>query len=145
MVHASPTELTAGEFRPKVYASVTLNPTEQRYSQTERQSLAVSWASQKFHYYIYQPFVKLLSIRGSPTPTTQRWLLKLLPYSYITNIDHKYMNASDVLSRNPLSTDTNTLTKDTEHFINNIISDAVPLSVSLDEIKSKTLSDPDLC
>ena len=55
------------------------------------------------------------------------------------------MNASDVLSRNPLSTDINTLNKDTEHFINNIISDVVPLSVSLDEIKSKTLSDLDLC
>ena len=33
---------------------------------------------------------------------------------------------------------------DTEHFIN-IISDAVPLSVSLDEIKSETLSDLELC
>ena len=44
MVHASPTELRAGKFRPKVYASVTLNPTEQGYSQTERESLAVSWA-----------------------------------------------------------------------------------------------------
>ena len=55
------------------------------------------------------------------------------------------MNASDVLSRNPLPSDTNTVSDDTEHFINNIISDAVPLSVSLDEIKSETLSDPDLC
>ena len=55
------------------------------------------------------------------------------------------MNASDVLSRNPLPSDTNTVREDTEHFINNIISDTVPLSVSLDEIKSETLSDPDLC
>ena len=55
------------------------------------------------------------------------------------------MNASDVLSKNPLPNDTNTVSKDMEHFINNIISDAVPLSVSLDEIKSETLSDPDLC
>ena len=33
----------------------------------------------------------------------------------------------------------------TEHSINNMISDAVPLSVSLDEIKSETLSDLELC
>ena len=55
-----------------------------------------------------------------------------------------YMNASDVLSRNPLPSDTSTVREDTEHFINSIISDAVLLSVSLDEIKSET-SDPDLC
>ena len=55
------------------------------------------------------------------------------------------MNASDVLSRNPLPSDTNTVSEDTEHFINNIISDGVPLLVSLDEIRSETLSDPDLC
>ena len=55
------------------------------------------------------------------------------------------MNASDVLSKNSLPNDTNTVSKDIEHFINNIISDALPLSVSLDEIKSETLSDPDLC
>ena len=55
------------------------------------------------------------------------------------------MNASDVLFRNSLPSDTNTVSKDTEHFINNIVSDVVPLSVSLDKIKSETLSDPDLC
>ena len=55
------------------------------------------------------------------------------------------MIASDVLSRSPLLSDTNTISEDTEHFIDNIISYAVPLSVSFDEIKSETLSDPDLC
>ena len=55
------------------------------------------------------------------------------------------MIASDVLSRSPLLSDTNTISEDTEHFTDNIISYAVPLSVSFDEIKSETLSDPDLC
>ena len=36
------------------------------------------------------------------------------------------MNASDVLYRNLLPSDTNTVSEDTEHFINNIISDVVP-------------------
>ena len=44
---------TRGEFKPVVYASKALNPTEQRYSQTERDSLAVLWVLQKFHYYVY--------------------------------------------------------------------------------------------
>ena len=144
-----------GEFRPAVYASKALNPTERRYSKTERESLAVLWALQKFHYFIYdreftvitghQPLTKLLSNRGNPTPRIQRWLLQFQPYNYIIKYEPGYMNASDVLSKNSLPNDTNTVSKDIEHFINNIISDALPLSVSLDEIKSETLSDPDLC
>ena len=110
---------------------------------------------QKFHYYIYdreftvntdhQPLTKLLSSRGNPTPKIQRRLLQLQPYSYIIKYEPGYMNASDVLSRNPLPSDTNTVREDTEHFNNKIISDAVSLSVSLDEIKRETLSDHDLC
>ena len=93
VVDASPIGLGAilsqkkktGEFRPVVYASKALNPTERRYSQTGRESLAVLLALQKFHYYIYgreftlitdhQPLTKLLSSRGNPTPRIQRWLL----------------------------------------------------------------------
>ena len=144
-----------GEFRPAVYASKALNPTERRYSKTERESLAVLWALQKFHYFIYdrefivitgrQPLTKLLSNRGNPTPRIQRWLLQFQPYNYIIKYEPGYMNASDVLSKNSLPNDTNTVSKDIEHFINNIISNALPLSVSLDEIKCETLSDPDLC
>ena len=106
--------------------------------------VALLW---KFHCYIYdrefsvitdhQPLTKLLS--SNPTARIQRWLLQLQPYNYIIKCDSGYMNASDVVSRNPLPIGTNTVSKDTEHFIYNIISDAVPLSVSLDEIKSEKL------
>ena len=51
---------------------------------------------------------------------------------------------SNVLPRKPLPTDTNPVSEDTEHVIN-IISDAVALSVSFDEIKNETLSDLNLC
>ena len=123
-----------GEFRPVLYASKALNPTEQRYSQAERENVAVLWALKKFHYYIYdreftvitdhQPLTKLLSSRGNSTPRIQRCLLKLQPYNYIIKYEPGYMNASDALSRNPLPSDVNAVSEDTEHFINNIISDA---------------------
>ena len=111
--------------------------------------VALLW---KFHYYIcdrefsvitdHQPLTKLLS--SNPTARIQRWLLQLQPYNYIIKYDSGYMNASDVVSRNPLPIGTNAVSKDTEHFIYNII-DAVPLSVSLDEIKIEKLWNPDLC
>ena len=35
------------------YASRSLTPVEQRYSQTEREALAIIWACEHFHMYIY--------------------------------------------------------------------------------------------
>ena len=41
----------------KAYASRSLFPVEQRYSQTEREALACVWACERFHLYVYgSPF-----------------------------------------------------------------------------------------
>ena len=42
-----------GDIRPVAYASRTLTPTERRYSQTEREGLAVLFEIQRFHIYLY--------------------------------------------------------------------------------------------
>ena len=45
------------------YASLVLNETEQRYSQTEREALGVVFGRKKFHLYVY----------GSNLPTTSHY------------------------------------------------------------------------
>lgn len=42
-----------GSYRPIYYASRKLSKVEKRYSQFEREALAVSWACEKFHLYPY--------------------------------------------------------------------------------------------
>ncbi len=159
IVDASPVGLGAilsqkqqdGQFKPVAYASHALNPTEQRYSQTEREGLAAFWSTQKFHYYLYdrdftivtdhKPLEKLLSARGSPTPRLQRWLLKMQPYQFRVKYEPGHTNASDVLSRSPLPATGEQLSNDAEHFINSIVYEAIPKSVTIEEIQENSRND----
>ena len=73
-------------------ASRALTGVESRYSQTEREALAVTWGCLHFHLYIYaRPFTvttdhqALVSIFGNPKSKPplriERWVLKLQQYA----------------------------------------------------------------
>ncbi|CAB4005904.1 Transposon Ty3-I Gag-Pol poly, partial [Paramuricea clavata] len=99
-VDASPAGLAAilsqvdrktGTHHIVTYASRPLSETEQRYSQTEREALAVVWACEHLHLYIYGKPVTiytdhkpLVSIYGNPSSKpparVERWALRLQPY-----------------------------------------------------------------
>ena len=75
-----------GFIRPVAYASRSLSPEEQRYSQTEREALSGVWACERFHCYIqgsqfalvgdHKPLEVLLNGRGNPSPRIERWRLQ---------------------------------------------------------------------
>ena len=73
------------------YASRSLAETEQRYSQTECEALAVVWACEHLHLYIYgkpvtvytdhNPLVSIYNNPQSKPPARiERWALRLQPY-----------------------------------------------------------------
>lgn len=74
------------------YGSRSLTNVESRYSQTEREALAVLWALEHFHYYIFdnhvtvitdhKPLVSMLTPSSSPPLRIERWLLKMQAYNY---------------------------------------------------------------
>ena len=106
-----------GAEHPVCFASRTLSDPERRYSQLEKEALALVFALKKFHYYLYlQKFTlitdhkPLLGIFSPDKPISamasgriQRWCLMLQGYNF--NLVHKsgkYLGNADALSRLPL-------------------------------------------
>ena len=104
------------------YASRSLTETEQRYSQTEREALAVVWACEHLHLYIYgKPLTAytdhkpLIAIYGNPASQPpariQRWALRLQPYQLTVRYRPGDGNPADYMSRHPLSRHRHTVDK----------------------------------
>ena len=96
IVDASPVGLGAlltQEGRVISYGSRALNDVETRYSQTEREALAVIWGCEHFHLYLFgqeftiisdhKPLETIFNNPNSKPPARiERWRLKLQPYHY---------------------------------------------------------------
>ena len=144
----------AGDLSIVALASRSLTPVEQRYSQTEREALSIAWGIQHFHLYLYgsdfevvtdhRPLVSLFNNPHSKPPTRiERWILKLQEYEFRVKYEPGKLNPADYLSRHPLPTTSATSREEkvAEQQVNYIIANAVPKSMSLDEIKAATKED----
>ena len=95
---------------PIAYASRSLTEVEQRYSQLEREALAVVWSCEHFHIYIYgepvtvytdhQPLLGLWRKPHLP-PCIARWSLRLQPYDVTLVYRKREGNPADFMSKTP--------------------------------------------
>ena len=100
-----------GETKVISYASRTLSDVETRYmySTTEKEALAVVWACEKFQIYLYgvnfelitdhKPLEVLYGTKSKPNARTERWVLRLMPFTYTIRYVPGPQNIADVLSR----------------------------------------------
>ena len=157
IVDASPVGLCAilvQEDRPVLFTSRKLTPVEKRYSQTEREALSVVWACERLHFYVYgidfvvvtdhKALEILYSPKGKPAARILRWYVRLLAYSFVVKYSPGRDNPADYFSRKPVSGSSGgeTLATETEEYVNNILLDAVPNSISLQEVTIESLRDP---
>ena len=134
-------------------ASRALTAVEQRYSQTEREALAITWAVSHFHLYLYggpftvitdhKPLMPLFNnSNAKPSLRLERWILTLQAYDYTVQYQPGKHNPADYMSRHPYETPSSsieqTLAEAHIHFISN---HAIPKSVTRDEIASATKAD----
>ena len=159
IVDASPVGLGAILFqqdRVVAYASRSLTPVEQRYSQTEREALGVLFACEHFNLYVYgakftiitdhKPLERIFSNPASRSNARlERWALKLQPYHFTITYSPGKTNPADYLSRHPLATThPSTATKRAEQYIAFLADHATPRALTVEEVKQSTRDDPTL-
>lgn len=148
---------TKGKQHIVALASRSLTNVEQRYSQTEREALAVTWSILHFHLYLYgnnfrvisdhKPLIPLFNNPVAKMPTRiERWILKLQEYTYILEYQPGKQNPADYLSRHPLPCTRQSTREEkmAEEHINFISEHATPKTILLGDIKAETLKDETL-
>ena len=137
------------------YVSRSLTPVEQRYSQTEREALAIVWAVERLHMYLYgghftlhtdcKPVELILNnAKSRPPARIERWNLRLQEYHF-SNVHTKGRdNPSDFLSRHPSPDVSSVEQESAEQYVRFIATHSTPKAMSLVEIQQATKADKTL-
>ena len=157
-VDASPTGLGAilmQDGKVISYGSRALTDVESRYSQTEREMLAVVWATEHYHLYLYgakfavitdhKPLLGIFKSHKPTSPRIDRWKLRLMSYKYeiIYRPGKDDANPADFISRHP---DKATPFPDNiaENYVNYLCNNIIPKAMTLSEVQKETKNDSTL-
>ena len=144
------------ENRPIAYASRSLTPTEMHYAVIEKEMLAVVFAMEKFHQYIYgkhvtvesdhKPLVSIQNKAFHNCPARiQRFLLRLQKYDFeIKYVKGKDQVLADALSRavaKESSVKTEIPAEEMEAIVTQILSEIPATNAKKEDIKQKQIAD----
>ena len=143
------------QLRVVAMASRSLSPVEQRYSQTEREALAIAWGITHFRLYLYANKFKVLTDHlplvsifnnphSMPSVRIERWLMKVMEYDFVVEYMKGSTNPADYSSRHPVQPvkSANRNEKITEAHVNFVTSHALPKTITIDQIILESQKDP---
>lgn len=135
------------------FGNKSLTDVEKRYCQTEKEALALVWAVEHFHMYLFgksqfelitdhKPLEVIFGERSKPCARIERWVLRLQCYNY--KVIHKpgKFNIADSLSR--LCVDQQSKPFDDDHHVNQIVQYARPTALSLSSIRGASQTDSEI-
>lgn len=148
-------EQPSGERRAVAFASRSLTPTERRYSQTEKESLAVTWAVLRFDQYLrglsftvetdHLPLVLLLGGKYLDLlpPRIQRIRIKLMRYQFdLKHVPGKLLATADTLSWAPCDEHPSSTTRSIELFVSEVVKGFPPtIANRLEEVRQRQTED----
>lgn len=144
-----------GLWTPVCYTSRSLTDCEQRYSQTEKEALALVWSCERLHAYIYgmkfdletdhKPLEIIYGPRSKPCARIERWVLRMQPYDFRVVYIPGTRNIADPLSR---LLDRKTKPPRHEHgseeYVRFVALHATPRALSTHEIEEASAIDEEL-
>ena len=145
------------EWQPVAYISRAMTLTEQRYTQIEKEALALTWACERFSDYLigltfqirtdHQPLVPLFSSKClDELPfRIQRFRMRMMRFDFnIAHIPGKDLATADALSRAPVSTPTENdqqKNDETQAYIDAVYSSLPATEKCIEEIKEQQQED----
>ena len=142
------------ELRVISYASRSLSDTERRYSQTEKEALAIVWACERFHAYLYgaefelmtdhKPLECIFFPKSKTCARIERWLLRMQPYKFSVKYIPGPKNIADSLSRLLHPTSNLKEKSQTDEYVKWVAQESTPVALTTREIESASEEDPEL-
>ncbi|XP_017467975.1 PREDICTED: uncharacterized protein LOC108360273 isoform X2 [Rhagoletis zephyria] len=136
------------------YSSKSLLDVEKRYSQTEKESLALVWVVERFFYYLaglefelvtdHKPLEAIFKPTSNPPARIERWLLRLQSYKFKVIYRSGKENIADSVSRLCKIESTGNFDDNGEQNIFQIISHSTPSSLTISEIAKKSAQDEEI-
>lgn len=136
------------------FASKSLSEVERRYSQTEKESLALVWAVEKFYYYLaglefelvtdHKPLEAIFKPTSRPPARIERWLLRLQAYKFRVIYRPGKENIADSISRLCKIEKVDCFDGGSEQSICHIVSNAVPSAITIAEVATLSAQDNEI-
>ena len=141
--------------RAVVFASRSLSDVERRYSQPEKEALAVVWACERFHLYLLgletfklvtdcKALETIYGPRSKPSARMERWVLRLMPFQFTIRHVSSGNNIADCLSRLTNIKASVHHGKVTDEYVRMVAYHATPCKLTTKEIERKSAEDEEL-